>query len=396
MGCGVTIVTHRATRPGPAGTLVRARPVPTHGLERNRMDPHVAPASAAPSNGPAAGKGATPRAPRPGPESPEDRPARLAVGVVGAGRVGTALGAALARAGHRVVAAAAVSERSRSRVEERLPGAAVAPPPEVVARRRPGAADRSRRRARPSWSAGLVVTGRRRRRASCWCTPAAGTATGVLDPATRAGALPLALHPVMTFTGTPGRPATASPASRSASPRPSRCARSPRRWSSRWAASRSGSPRTRARSTTRRSPGGANHLVTLVVEAMDLLAAAGVAEPGRMLGPLLGAALDNAPAPRHRRAHRAGRPRRRGHGRPATSTSSPSISPEAAAPTSRWPGSPPTGPSPPACSGPRTPNACSTRWPTDLGRDRAVGPPHRRARAGRHRGDALSKWRALS
>jgi len=38
---------------------------------------------------------------------------------------------------------------------------------------------------------------------------------------------------------------------------------------------------------------GANHLVTLVAQTMELLAAAGVAEPGRMLGPLLGAALDN-------------------------------------------------------------------------------------------------------
>src|SRR5690606_20241578 len=37
----------------------------------------------------------------------------------------------------------------------------------------------------------------------------------------------------------------------------------------------------------------ANHLVTLVVEAMDLLRAAGVADPAQMLGPLLGAALDN-------------------------------------------------------------------------------------------------------
>jgi len=38
----------------------------------------------------------------------------------------------------------------------------------------------------------------------------------------------------------------------------------------------------------------ANHLVTLVVQAGDLLRQAGVPEPGRMLGPLLSAALDNA------------------------------------------------------------------------------------------------------
>jgi predicted short-subunit dehydrogenase-like oxidoreductase (DUF2520 family) len=39
---------------------------------------------------------------------------------------------------------------------------------------------------------------------------------------------------------------------------------------------------------------GANHLVTLVNQAVDLLRAAGVEQPARMLGPLLGAALDNA------------------------------------------------------------------------------------------------------
>ncbi|MCW2614769.1 MAG: NADH-ubiquinone oxidoreductase, partial [Frankiales bacterium] len=42
-----------------------------------------------------------------------DTPARLTVGVVGTGRVGAVLGAALARAGHRVVAASAVSAASR-------------------------------------------------------------------------------------------------------------------------------------------------------------------------------------------------------------------------------------------------------------------------------------------
>ncbi|GAA3090565.1 hypothetical protein GCM10020254_39400 [Streptomyces goshikiensis] len=39
---------------------------------------------------------------------------------------------------------------------------------------------------------------------------------------------------------------------------------------------------------------GANHLVTLVAQSMELLHTAGVARPDRMLGPLLGAALDNA------------------------------------------------------------------------------------------------------
>jgi predicted short-subunit dehydrogenase-like oxidoreductase (DUF2520 family) len=38
---------------------------------------------------------------------------------------------------------------------------------------------------------------------------------------------------------------------------------------------------------------GANHLVTLVAESMDLLTQAGVDSPAQVLGPLLGAALDN-------------------------------------------------------------------------------------------------------
>jgi predicted short-subunit dehydrogenase-like oxidoreductase (DUF2520 family) len=39
---------------------------------------------------------------------------------------------------------------------------------------------------------------------------------------------------------------------------------------------------------------GANHLVTLVSQAMELLAAAGSADPAGTLRPLLNAALDNA------------------------------------------------------------------------------------------------------
>src|SRR5215813_11099093 len=61
-------------------------------------------------------------------------PAQLAVGVVGAGRAGTAMAAALGRAGHRVVAASAVSQASIERVAARLPGVPVLRPQEVIER----------------------------------------------------------------------------------------------------------------------------------------------------------------------------------------------------------------------------------------------------------------------
>ena len=57
-----------------------------------------------------------PGPPPPHPASPPPpHPARLTIGVIGAGRVGTVLGAALVRAGHRVVAVSAVSDASVER-----------------------------------------------------------------------------------------------------------------------------------------------------------------------------------------------------------------------------------------------------------------------------------------
>src|SRR6202042_1621346 len=75
----------------------------------------------------------------PGPErhptaAARPHPARLTVGVIGAGRVGSALGAALTRAGHRVVAAVGVSEASRERARRYLPGVPLIEPSEAVAR----------------------------------------------------------------------------------------------------------------------------------------------------------------------------------------------------------------------------------------------------------------------
>ena len=62
-----------------------------------------------------------------------EHPARLTVGVVGAGRVGAVLGAALARAGHQVTGVYAVSQESRARAADLLPGVPVLDVPSVVA-----------------------------------------------------------------------------------------------------------------------------------------------------------------------------------------------------------------------------------------------------------------------
>src|SRR5260370_27976458 len=60
------------------------------------------------------------------------RPARLSVGIISAGRVGTALGVALERAEHVVVACSAISRASRQRAERRLPDTPVLPVQDVA------------------------------------------------------------------------------------------------------------------------------------------------------------------------------------------------------------------------------------------------------------------------
>ena len=63
------------------------------------------------------------------------RPARLTIGIISAGRVGTALGVALERADHVVVACSAISAGvAPARPTLRLPDTAVLPPDEVAGR----------------------------------------------------------------------------------------------------------------------------------------------------------------------------------------------------------------------------------------------------------------------
>ncbi len=61
-----------------------------------------------------------------------DRPARLGVGIVSAGRVGAVLGAAWAAAGHHVTGASGVSRESVRRAELLLPDVPLLPPDEVA------------------------------------------------------------------------------------------------------------------------------------------------------------------------------------------------------------------------------------------------------------------------
>jgi predicted short-subunit dehydrogenase-like oxidoreductase (DUF2520 family) len=234
---------------------------------------------------------ASAREPDPGPSAAAERPARLRVGVIGTGRVGAVLGAALARAGHRVTALSAVSQRSLAAAGRMLPGVPVRRPPEVV-----DEADLVLLTvpddALPGLVSGLASTG----------VPVAGRllvhtsgrhGLGVLDPATRQGALPLALHPVMTFTGRPDDlDRLAGVSFGVTAPGPLRAA------AEALVIEMGGEPVFLAEEDRAlyhaALAGAANHLVALVAQSADLLLAAGVAEPARMLSPLLFAALDNA------------------------------------------------------------------------------------------------------
>lgn len=225
------------------------------------------------------------------PPDVEDRPARLAVGVVGAGRVGPALAAALKLAGHRPVAVSGVSDTSRRRAAALLPGVPLVEPAEVLAR-----ADLVLLTvpddALPTLVGGLAQTGAVRPGQLLMHT-SGRYGTAVLEPARRAGALPLALHPVMTFTGTTVDVQRLAGCSFGVTaPEPLRLA------AEALVVEMGGEPEwieESARPLYHAALAiGANHLVTLVAQSMELLRAAGVGEPGRMLGPLLGAALDNA------------------------------------------------------------------------------------------------------
>lgn len=129
-----------------------------------------------------------------------ERSGRLGVGIIGAGKVGPVIGAALAGAGHAIVGISAVSTASKDRADAMLPGVPILEIPDLIerselvilavpeselARLVSGLA------ATGAWQPGQLVL-----------HTAAAFGTAVLAPATAAGAIPLAVHPAMAFTGT--------------------------------------------------------------------------------------------------------------------------------------------------------------------------------------------------
>ncbi|MGX1808872.1 Rossmann-like and DUF2520 domain-containing protein [Nocardia sp. NPDC055321] len=126
-------------------------------------------------------------------------PARLTVGIVSAGRVGSALGVALERAGHVVFGVSAISDASLRRAATRLPDSRVLPAAEIAAR-----SELLILAVPDSELAGLVAglaAAKAVRPGAIVAHTSGANGIGILAPLTELGALPLAIHPAMTFTG---------------------------------------------------------------------------------------------------------------------------------------------------------------------------------------------------
>jgi predicted short-subunit dehydrogenase-like oxidoreductase (DUF2520 family) len=127
-------------------------------------------------------------------------PTRLGVGIVGAGRVGPVLAAALAGAGHHVVGISKPSEGDQERVTSVVPGIVFLTVPDIIERSElvvlalpdselaefvQGVAQVG------GWQSGQIVAHTSIRQG-----------VEVLNPARDAGVIPITLHPLMEFTGT--------------------------------------------------------------------------------------------------------------------------------------------------------------------------------------------------
>ncbi len=212
------------------------------------------------------------------------------VGVIGAGRVGAVLAAALRDAGFRVPAVAGESAASRTRIEMLLPGVRI-DKPTAVARScelllltvPDDALDNVVRMltASGALSAGQYVVHTSGRHG-----------LKVLRPGIQAGVRGIALHPAMTFTGIDLDISRLSGCVWGAT-----CDEPEREVAEGLVELLQGRiawiPEDRREIYHAALAHSANHLSTVVAQSMDMLRAAGSPDPAAMLRPLLTAALEN-------------------------------------------------------------------------------------------------------
>ena len=219
------------------------------------------------------------------------RPNRLGIGIIGAGRVGAVLGLALQQAGHTITAVHAVSDASIARAEALLPDAPILEIPGIL--RRSEAVifavpdDVLESLVSGLASAGHIQTGH------LLVHTSGRYGTAVMDTVRQYGAIPVAIHPAMTFTGlsldldrlhNTAFGITADPVVTPIAEA--------------LVVEMGGLPVTipeSARPTYHAAMAHAsNHLVTLTAQAQAMLEAAGIGQASKLLGNLMTASLENA------------------------------------------------------------------------------------------------------
>ena len=219
------------------------------------------------------------------------KPARLGIGIISAGRVGSVLGAALRACEHTIVGVHAVSEASQERAAMLLPDVPLLPVEQIAERSEllilavpddelPGLV--TYLASSGSITAGQILVHTSGRHG-----------TEALAPATALGAIGLAIHPAMTFTGMSvdlqrlngtcfavTGPAPFIPIAQAL------------------VVEMGGEPVHVAEADRALYHAAlahaANHLVTILGQSQQMLASIGIEDPARYMGPLVRAAVDNA------------------------------------------------------------------------------------------------------
>ena len=219
---------------------------------------------------------------------------QLSIGVIGAGRVGTVLAAKFRLAGHDITSVSGRSAATRRRVETLLPGIDILEPTAVAARSELlilSVPDDSLIRVAEELAATDTI-----RPGQVVMHTSGRHGLEALAALTRRGARPIAFHPVMTFTGTDVDLDRSCVFGLTAADTEHALAEelvTDLGGTSMWVDEANRALYHAALAH------GANHLVTLVSQSMDMLRSVmeeghGTADPAAVLRPLLSAALDNS------------------------------------------------------------------------------------------------------